>query len=215
DGGLELKWNQNYQGRYKDVQLDFFYSDGTSKKSWEKFDFVLEDLSHKFQECDGDFNDNKVKISGWQRTSSFSINGFDRNRDVIVAYKVTDASVEIPLFSDKDREIVLKQTNDTAKIILSLNTGQGITPVSEFQIPERCPITAVETLFGHGFNANGRYGVYLKLEVGEDPKTSTSVFVNISSEGVFLCNQGQKIELEDDFDFWNLDIKKALELMKL
>ena len=215
EGGLELTWNEKYEGSYKDLQLQFFYSDGTSKKSWEKFDFLLQEMDHKFQNCNVDFVDNKAKIRDWKRTSSFAITGFDRNRDVIITYLTTDSSIEISCFSDRDREIILSQNNQGAKITLSLDTGQGKTLVSAFDIPEACPITAVENLLDHGFKVDGTYEVYLKREVGKDPIASVSAFVKLSSEGVFLHYGDQKVELKDESDFWNLQITEALELVSL
>lgn len=82
DDGLRIRANPEFPDWPVNLLLTLAYADGSRRPSWSPYDFRLEDLSVKHDDCKVDCTGNKLRATDCGPRTEIEITGFDTNREL-------------------------------------------------------------------------------------------------------------------------------------
>lgn len=82
--GLNISALADYGDWPTDASIRIAYADGTSRPAWDRWDFLLEQLSVNFVDCNLRFTENLILATACGPGTKICITGFDSNRELDV-----------------------------------------------------------------------------------------------------------------------------------
>ena len=88
EDGLRMYANPEFLDWPTNVTVTIAYADGTRRPSWSPFDFVLDELTIDYYNCDLSKNRNRLRLQNCRQDTTIEITGFDTNRELDTTIRV-------------------------------------------------------------------------------------------------------------------------------